>query len=226
MPLKPADIIAGGALVLTGLANMKANKKWIPWVLVVVGTGVLVAAFWPSADETRAVDNHNAMATTTGLASPAASVSGIASGGTAIVNQAGGNLIINNGISPEEMAKLLKAKALDASIQLTEIYPLGYTIFGVANGQIIFEPHFDRFQVKFGGGQILIDYEHREVTLKVTALEIDFAPGLSGSFLGNDTFVFTLVENEPMDTGVLANPKLYFELLDKEKGICLLGWRR
>lgn len=84
--------------MLTGLANMKASKKWIPWVLIVVGVCVVAAAFWPAADETKTVDNHQQIATTTGNKSPALNVS--TTGSNSPVYQAAGNQTINNIVVP------------------------------------------------------------------------------------------------------------------------------
>jgi hypothetical protein len=172
MALKPAEIIAGGGLVLTGLANMKANKKWIPWVLFIVGFGVLTAAFWPSADETKTVDNHqmNAVA-----AAPNA---------TAINAAPGANVLL--GASLEQIKQAMREVQKEKDPELRKIFPLGYILFTATEHQQIVplnSPMDSMIEVDWRT-KYTVSFEDNKVLLELPTITIHQLPGDNSKMVG------------------------------------------
>jgi hypothetical protein len=163
--------------------------------------------------------------------------SAVASGGSTI-NQAGRDVIINMGISEGTMKNLLRDKAIAANQELSQKYPFGYLLFGVANGEVVFQPD-PATGLRFNPNNtalITIDSVQRRATVTFPFFEFTFPNNSTVSWV-DVAYAFDYVENEPslfnigfkmQETAPAISPEIspYIEVLDASKVIFLLGFKR
>lgn len=127
---------------------------------------------------------------------------------------------------------MLRDKSIAANTELSQKYSLGYVLFGVANGKVIFQtnaPSGLQFSPK-NNMLISIDSEHKKAELTIL-----FFPATTKE---NYTFqwdqirmLFNYVENQPMRFQLASytvnGRKIfpYVEVLDEAKAIFVLGFK-
>src|SRR2546426_282161 len=114
MPVKVSDVIAFGSFVSGILTYMKAKKKTMAILPLLVGVGALVVSIFSRGNGDGSITQT---ATTSGSNSPAINLSATASG-SGVVNQAGRDLtvnqagrdltIINQGVSDATVLAILR----------------------------------------------------------------------------------------------------------------------
>src|SRR5256886_4456572 len=152
--------------------------------------------------------------TTSGSNSPAINQSATASG-SGVVNQAGRDLTINQGISEATVLAILKQTALSASAELASAYPGGYLLLGIANGRIIYEPKTDTFIMTASAS---IDRTNNLLTVAIKYLKIQ---GPINVQLTNVTETFPFIENRARASSFSS--RVYYEMLDTSKNIFVIG---
>jgi len=189
---------------------MKVKKKWVKTLLLVVFGVALVVIFLLPNDNTGTHQN----ATTSGTNSPAINQSATASG-SGVVNQAGRDLTINQGISEATLLAILRQKALSARDELASAYPGGYLLLGIANGRIIYEPKTNTFTMTASAS---IDRTNNLVTVFIQQLKIK---GEIDVQLTNCTETFPFIENRARASSF--STRVYYEMLDTSKNIFVIG---
>lgn len=226
MRIKPAEVVSACGVIGWFMTQLFAKdprlKTMLKWLFGIMFVGAAIATIWPSTEEPKIVDNHNQTASTSGNNSPAMNAATTSSNSP--IYQAGGNITVNNGISVEALHQLLKAKAADDAVLLAEEYANGYTLFGIANGEVVFEPHYSGIKANWGRISILVDRAN-----KIAQITIESAKWimLNGSVVDVENMQeeFPYVENKSIRLRSFCCPDLYVEVLDEEKGIFLLGWK-
>ncbi len=160
MRVQTSDIISLGSLAFAVLAYMKARKKIVFWLLIVISLAALSVSIFSRSERTATPTKQSATA----------------SGGSTII-QAGGNVtIINPGVGESTERARLRGEGAKLEDELAHKYPLGYALLGVANGKIVYEPYIKQFRISgdWENWRIVISDEGNPmVTLMVSKLEID-----------------------------------------------------
>ena len=213
-------IIAGmWAILKDGLYDFAQTYPVISTILV----GLVAALAWrlfivSPALKSASSKNH--------LPPPVVSQSAAASGGSTI-NQAGGSqtIIINNyGVSRETVREQIREIITPASAlsDLSARYPAGFVIFGISNGHIVRE-------VK--GVEVEGDWDGFKVELDTATNKMAFdIPYLNVSIKGHPYRKLVRVEErgaflEKQPVPSWAVPGMYYEVLDMEKKIFLIGFK-
>ena len=211
-----------GFFMTTVFAKDHRLKRALRWLFgVTCGIAVvagLAVALWPSEEQSKTVN-------TTGPNSPAANVSGVGSGATVTVTQVSGNQTVNKGISEAMMLALLRDKSIAMNRELVEKYPYGYVLFGLSNGQLVYQTQPTDWQIKgdWPNTSLALDLQHNMATLLFKRLEIVNDKTFSAQIFEDFSMSFPLRLNEPMDAHLMFHPKLFCEVIDLEKGVFLVG---
>ncbi len=115
------------------------------------------------------------------------------------INQAGRDVVINTGISEEAMKNLLHEQSHCRQSELSHKYPFGYLLFGVANGNVVFQPNRGR-DFRFNPNNrvsITIDSVRKSAKVSFPFSEATL-PNINWTIRWDDlTYEFAYVENEP-----------------------------
>jgi hypothetical protein len=159
MHIQVSDVVSFGSLLLSVLAYVKAKKKIVFWLLIVVFIGALCVSIFSRSESS----------------SPQITQSATASGSSTI-NQAGHDIVINQGVPEATVREILKEKLVSEHSELSGKYSAGYVIFGIANGAIVQQPYVKQFRISadWENWRIVIRNEATpRVDLIVSKLQID-----------------------------------------------------
>jgi len=198
--------------------------KWSPLIVFVILVLIFAALSFSRPNQRSVSSAGNTPA------SPTVQQSAVASGDSTI-NQAGRDVVINQGVSEQTMRELLRDKSITANSDLVRKYPLGYALLGVADGKIIYEPNFRRFRVEadWENWKIGINTVQHRVRLFMSRVHITNDRG------DTQTYVNEVVEINYSDTpegqsfdamhAADRGVGIYFEIVDLEKWIFLIGFK-
>ncbi|SRR6266446_4471605 len=207
------------AILKDGLYNFAQTYPIISTILV----GLVAALVWrllivsPALKSATSKDHPPA---------PAVNQSAVASGGSTI-NQAGANQTINiynYGVSRETVRGQIREIITPVSVlnDLSIRYPAGFVIFGISNGHIVRE---------IKGVEVEGDWDGFKVELDTATNKMAFdIPYLNVSIKGHPYREIVRVierglflEKQPVPSW--AVPGMYYEVLDMEKKIFLIGFK-
>jgi hypothetical protein len=217
MHIKVSDIIAFGALVLTALTYMNVGRKPVVWLLLIVGFVALAASILSRT-------KHEKTAGTT-MQSATAS-------GNSTINQAGRDVIINEGVSEATVRKILSAKAISANKELAKKYPLGCVLMGITEGKVIFESDSSVFQFDPENKvTIAINDAKKQAAIDFVLFKITTIKGKAVLQIDACRMRISYVENVPrrlmiaftLPDGIKAYP--FVEVLDEANKVFVLGFK-
>lgn len=144
-----------------------------------------------------------------------------------VLNQAGRDIVNNQGISEETMKELLREKSHAANKELMDKYTNGYFMVGFrANGMVAF--HSDTLKIEGDWNNMRFGVDEIRNTFSVYIEKLTISKGDGDSFtfskIGYHGLPFT-GENTPIAPifQLQASPH-FFEVIDKAKGIYLVGF--
>ena len=223
------------------LKQLWINWGWShPFASSVVVAGIAVATWWlfgllvtlatpqsPTQDASPAQS-----ASPSSPATPQNIQQSAIASGSSTINQAGRDVVINSGISDQTMKELLRDKSNAANMELIQKYPYGYVLLGIANGKIIYEPNLRRFRVEadWENWRISINPIEHRLRLFMSRISIVNDRG-NRSFYANEIVEVPYgekPEGESFDTmhGADRGVGIYFEIIDLEKWIFLIGFKQ
>lgn len=144
---------------------------------------------------------------------------GSVSGGST-VNQAGGNITINQGITEETLKRLLDQRSVADRDQLTAKYPKGYVLLGAADGKIVFNSNQAPANVRIDwtSTELSLDKNKGTITLNIPDIETPMG-NIRGCSISH--IPFAALAN--MNLVAIGNDRLRVEVLDPAKGIVVVG---
>lgn len=206
--------IGFGGLVVAAAGLKISDRKW-KWTLVCLGALMLIAAicfiFAPKSKDAP-------------ITTPTVSATASGTGSTA---QAAGH-DINNGISPAQLEEVLNLKEVTLSQRILDEYPHGCIILGLEKGKVIYDSRLKdlQFSSDWDSFKLEIDDSKKLATLSFTKFSFSYQNQLPSGFI-NCKFSFPFYEDHasPVISIHLPGLLMYLEVLDRDKGIFLLGFK-
>jgi hypothetical protein len=148
-----------------------------------------------------------------------------------IINQPGGQVIINITKSGETVRTQLQ-QTITAHEELSQRYPLGYVLFGIAGGNVVFQKPETGLELSPNNKAVIkIDSVKKRATVSLVFFQATFPNGFP-VIMESVKQIFPYVENQPekfaAQFGFGKNGELidvYIEVIDSSKFIFLLGFK-
>jgi hypothetical protein len=157
---------------------------------------------------------------------------GNVSGGST-VNQAGGNITINQGVSEETLQAAIRDKGLAMHRELSAKYPAGYVILGMANGKIIkdikltklsIETDWDQWEISLTGPPFPAAGNGEAITVIIPAMRVVH---LGTRAVTNFQNVADVISRPRVGRSYQSSyvPGMSYEMLDRDNGVFALGFK-
>jgi len=227
MRLRFSEFLALAAFAGWFINYMKFKKTWAKWLFGIVCLGsICYIIFFTSKDDSASAPT----ASTSGNNSPAIIQSATTSGSNSTVIQAASgstvNTTINNGITGEQMRKLLDEHfdTPKKRLELSNIFTQGYALVGVANGSLVWVPRLKNVKFSADWDKTTIVDEGNDIVLELYDMHITEPSGMHFSF-DDVSFNYPRVENVVFKDNHVGSGLFYFLVLDLNQKIFVIGFK-
>gem|GEM_PF-900998 len=133
---------------------------------------------------------------------------------------------INNGVSDATLQKVLNLKDVELSERMLSDYPHGCIILGLKNGKVIYDSRLKDIQINgdWDNAKFVIDTNSQIAFLLLPHFSWISAQGGMVS-LNYCSLGFRYAEDQPMQFRNMPSLNMFTEVLDKNRGIFLIGFK-